>query len=32
VHQDVEAVKKRGRRRQAAPKSESELWGEPERR
>jgi ribonuclease PH len=31
VRRDVESVKSHGRRRQAAPKSESELWGKPQR-
>jgi ribonuclease PH len=32
VSQEVDAVRRRGRRRPAAPKSEAELWGKPETR
>jgi ribonuclease PH len=32
VLKDIDSVQRRGRRRQASPKSEAELWGKPERR
>jgi len=32
VLKDIDSVKRRGRRRQTPPKSESELWGKPEAR
>ena len=32
VKRDIDSVERRGRRRHAAPKSESELWGKPDAR